>query len=588
MKKFLSVLLSIAMIASMAVVSMAAGGVAKIGSTEYDSLLDALTAAEDMTGNVVIELLGDVEWETGAAIGSTPLISDSGNPSSVTINGNGNTFTATGAGVGPIRMANGGTLIFNDVVIVDESVSYAEGNWEYGYLEFAGDLEFIDCDVRSAIMIEGESATFENCSFNSNKSKEYAVWVNNGSAEFTDCFFTGPRGIKVHEAYGSDVASLVAEDCTFKDITEKPAFAIGTLDKGTAEVVLTNNTVINCQAGDQGNYLYESDTDIENFEFSERNNWVGGAGIDGGSGIILEGPYIYDSDYDVMLTEAEAKAEGDAFEYGEPVYYLIFDETEASYLNNRKFVEKLKVKAEWNMNGSAVEAVNVVKKYINCEEKNECSNTLVNFFDSGYYYFLEIVTAENKGISDTDVAGSIEFDRKADKKKGVEEIEDCKESVDFTLFYPNTWLTDGTIKEDRADLEWDTPYVLKFDCDEEVELSFGSANGGNNEGTFTVDVSGQGKIYLEYTTEADEAIAAANVGAKLDFLTFNSVNGVGVKFNRTGEFRYEMEDAAYAYRVVDGKLAPIAGLEVEDEEFVFSTNRLEAYVFSNTELVQPA
>ena len=49
-----------------------------------------------------------------------------------------------------------------------------------------------------------------------------------------------------------------------------------------------------------------------------------------------------------------------------------------------------------------------------------------------------------------------------------------------------------------------------------------------------------------------------------------------------------MEDAAYAYRVVDGKLALIAGLEVEDDEFVFNTNCLEAYVFSDTELVQPA
>ena len=49
-----------------------------------------------------------------------------------------------------------------------------------------------------------------------------------------------------------------------------------------------------------------------------------------------------------------------------------------------------------------------------------------------------------------------------------------------------------------------------------------------------------------------------------------------------------MDDAAYAYRVVDGKLEAIAGLEVEDDEFIFNTNCLEAYVFSNTELVQPA
>ncbi len=316
-----------------------------------------------------------------------------------------------------------------------------------------------------------------------------------------------------------------------------------------------------------------------------------GSAVAGGRGIILEGPYLYKPEDDAMMDETEMAREKESLEYGEPVYYLIVDEdlangpTAGSALNNKKYVEKLKVKAEWTMGGSAVEGVSVVKKYVDLDAANNSCNTIP---ESGYYYFLEIVTAEKKGIAETDVVGVVEFDRKADSKNGVEKIKDCKIDVDFTLFYPNTWLNDGTISDDRADLEWDTPYVLKFDYDDEVELSFGSASGGNNEGTFTVDVSGQGKIYLEYITDADEAIAAANEGAKMDFLTFKSINGVGVKFNRTGEFRYEMDDAAYAYEVVDGKLAPIAGLEVEDDEFIFNTNILKAYVFSDTELVQPA
>jgi|GEM_PF-1554795 len=311
----------------------------------------------------------------------------------------------------------------------------------------------------------------------------------------------------------------------------------------------------------------------------------------GGSGIILEGPYLYKPEYDAMMDENAIAREKEAFEYGEPVYYLIVDETlangagEGYPINNKKYVEKLKVKAEWNMGGSAVESVSVVKKFVDRDaEKNTC-NTIP---ESGYYYFLEIVTAEKKGTAETDVAGIIEFDRKNDNKKGVEKIKDCKVDIDFTVFYPRNWLNDNTIGSKGAELEWDTPYVLKFDYDDETELTFGSSNGGHNEGVFTVDVSGQGKIYMEYSTEPNEAIAAANEGAKMDFLTFSGVNGVGVKFNRTGEFVYEMEDAAYAYRVVDGKLAPIAGLEVEDDEFIFNTNRLEAYVFSDTELVDPA
>ena len=311
----------------------------------------------------------------------------------------------------------------------------------------------------------------------------------------------------------------------------------------------------------------------------------------GGSGIILEGPFIYKTEYDTMFNETEVKLAKDAFEYGEPVYYLLIDETIGGVLFDYEQVEKLRTKATWNMGESAVEGVKVVKKYINTDEINTLSKFLSDYgWDSGYYYFLEIATADKKGVAETDVAGVIEFNRKSDSKGDwhMDKIKDCKVDVDFTLFYPNTWLTDGQIEGDRADLEWETPYALKFNNDDEVELSFGSANGGNNEGTFTVDVSGQGKVFLEYTTEADEAIAAANEGAKLYFITFNGVNGVGVKFNRTGEFRYEMDDAAYAYEVVDGKLAPIAGLEVEDDEFVFNTNVLKAYVFSDTELNQPA
>ena len=299
----------------------------------------------------------------------------------------------------------------------------------------------------------------------------------------------------------------------------------------------------------------------------------------GGNGIVLEGPFIYKPEYRAMMDEG--------FEYGEPVYYLIKDETIGEVeISNKKYAEKLKVKADWNMGDSAVKGVSVVKKFVDPATEEDCTDIA----EAGYYYFLEINTLEKKGVAETDVAGVIKFDRKADSKKGVDKIDDCKVDVDFTLFYPNTWLTDewGSIGAKGAELEWDTPYVLKFDYDDETELTFGYPSGGYNEGVFTVDVSGQGKIYLEYTTEADDAIAAANEGAKLEFLTFKGINGIGVKFNRTGEFVYEMENAAYAYEVVDGKLAPIAGLEVEDGEFIFSTNTLKAYVFSDTELVQPA
>ena len=222
---------------------------------------------------VVINLEGDVYWETGAEIGSTPLLPDDSPISSVVINGNGKTFTATGKGVGKIRLANGSVLTINDLKIVDKSVSYAEDSWEYGYLEFGGAVSLNDCEVVNAIMLSGETATFTGCSFNSNHDNEYAVWVDNGSASFTGCTFTGARGLKTHEAYGSEVVEITVDGCTFGPLTMKPGMAIGTVNDKTS-ITIKNSFFIGCQAGDQGLYIYETDTDVTTFTFVEENNEV--------------------------------------------------------------------------------------------------------------------------------------------------------------------------------------------------------------------------------------------------------------------------------------------------------------------------
>lgn len=233
-----------------------------------DSLEEVMESVE-----ATIELTEDVEWETGAGIGSTPWIPEGAKTQKLTVNANGHKITATGAGVGKIRMANGGLLIINDAVIVDESVSYAENSWECGYLEFGGKLEFNNCEFVNAVMMSGDEATFNNCEFNSHKDNEYAVWVDNGSAYFNACAFEGPRAIKVHEAYGSEVAEVKVNACAFTNIYKKPGMAIGTVNAETT-IAIENSEFIGCQAGDQGLYIYETDTAVNTFNFTENNNTV--------------------------------------------------------------------------------------------------------------------------------------------------------------------------------------------------------------------------------------------------------------------------------------------------------------------------
>ena len=268
----------------------------EINITIDDNFADEYTYAEDIdttplflslleeasnSVEATIDLSGDVVWATGASHGSTPLMGENAKTQVLTINGNGNTFTATGKGIGAIRMANGGKVIFNNVKFVDESVSYNEGAWELGYLEFAGNLKFNNCEFVNAIMVCGETAnnksagnaTFYNCSFNSHDNNQYGVWVSGNRAYFNECTFEGPRGLKVHEAYGSEVEEVVVDTTTFQNITKKPGIALGTLNADTT-IVICNSTFNNCQAGDQGRYIYETDTDVNSFNFTEKDNTV--------------------------------------------------------------------------------------------------------------------------------------------------------------------------------------------------------------------------------------------------------------------------------------------------------------------------
>ena len=248
------------------------------GENEVDAdIKDQLEEAAKYK-NYVIDLDGDLIWETGGAHGSTPLIPDGAVTETLTINGNGYKVIATGAGVGPIRMANGGKLIFNDVTLVDQTKSYAENAWEFGYLEVAGNLEFNDCVIDNTIAIDGEKAVFNNCTFNDKvfagtEGQEYAAWVSNGEVEFNGCKFSGARGIKVHEAYGSEVAEVVVDNCQFNNLSKKPGMAIGTVNAAT-KIEIKNSVFNNCQPGDQGLFMYETDTNVATFDFSQTNNTV--------------------------------------------------------------------------------------------------------------------------------------------------------------------------------------------------------------------------------------------------------------------------------------------------------------------------
>ena len=276
----------------------------------------------------------------------------------------------------------------------------------------------------------------------------------------------------------------------------------------------------------------------------------------------------------------------DVIQYGKAAYFAILD-VEGNLITRHEIVDGLKVKVEYEMGKELVAdaGVSVVKKYV------ENASTIVEGAEPGYYYFVEIKTVAKETTSDADIIATLELNK---SKKGDDvgknyKVKDLEIDIEVNVGYENSyydWYTDSGVElyvygdtvGDNTELEPETYYLLKYDYDDETEFTFG-AFADQNEGTFTVDVSGQGKNLLYFDTKLDDGIADANPDAKIFALNFNNT-----KFNRTGEFMYEGEDFEYAYQLMaDGSLKLLG--EFDGEEITFKTRVLGSYLFSDVELV---
>ena len=230
----------------------------------------------------------EVQWECKYSDERTLILAENTTTKSITIKGKGNksSFRAVGNGVRGVQSGNG-KISFEDITVYDDTRYDAEdGNnaWEFAYLEWKGNIVCKNVIFADAIQPEGNDSVFEftDCKFIADgnakrdaakQGNEYAAWISSGISSFTNCEFTGFRGPKIHEAYGTNVNSVIFDGCSFHDLTKKPGIAIGTVD-ATTIISIKNSTFTNCQAGDQNLYIYETDTPVTTFQFTEENNTV--------------------------------------------------------------------------------------------------------------------------------------------------------------------------------------------------------------------------------------------------------------------------------------------------------------------------
>ena len=191
---------------------------------------------------------------------------------------------------------------------------------------------------------------------------------------------------------------------------------------------------------------------------------------------------------------------------------------------------------------------------------------------------IALTIEDSSSVSDDDIIGT--FTLSKSKKPKCDDIDfDFAINVDWEYSYRKN-SDELVITGDFEPVLAEKYYAMKFDCDEEIEITF------EDDSTFTVDVSGQPKTLLYYDTDFNSKIAAKYPLAELNFW-----NGNGAKFNRTGEMFLSIGDEDYddyyLYQInSDGSLSEVPNAEYDDadEGFYFKTRTLGSYVVSDMEL----
>ncbi len=256
MKRFLSILLAILMLAVMLpVTAMAAGNTVKVGGTEYGTLEAAIAAAEPVNGVITYEIYGQVtvtatNWVQVAKAGLTGLTK---------VEFVGKTPDAE------ILISKPVSVLADQEYDIDVSfekltLSHPNGEWvqDYGHA-----TNFFTCWLRNTNASEN-TVTYTNCTFPngvcnnqygktifnnctfSNIAGKYSLWNYGGITDVNNSSFTGTRGIKAYNEGTLPIPpTITIKDTSFTGLTEKAAAVVS---KAT-NVIFMGVSATNCPKG---------------------------------------------------------------------------------------------------------------------------------------------------------------------------------------------------------------------------------------------------------------------------------------------------------------------------------------------------
>lgn len=256
MKKLLSILLAILMLAVMLpVTAMAAGNPVKVGGTEYGTLEAAIDAASPAEGIITYEIYGKV---TVTATGWVQVAKDglTGLTKVVFI---GKTDDAE------IVISDPKSILADQKYDIDVSfenltLSHPNGEWaqDYGHAtnyftcwlrnKNAADntVTYTNCTFPNGVCNNQFGKTiFNNCTF-SNTAGKYNLWNYGGITDVNNSSFTGTRGIKAYNEGTLPIPpTITIKDTSFTGLTQKAATVVS---KAT-NVIFMGVSAMNCPNG---------------------------------------------------------------------------------------------------------------------------------------------------------------------------------------------------------------------------------------------------------------------------------------------------------------------------------------------------